>query len=68
MTTDTHTRLKHRKQLKIWNGLFFPTHHKPTSDLHLFGALKGAIRGKSFGSDAAASEELRKWLTVRNSH
>ena len=26
--THTHARWKHRKQLKISNGLLFPTHHK----------------------------------------
>jgi histone-lysine N-methyltransferase SETMAR len=36
------------------------------SDLHLFGALKDAIRGKKFGSDEVI-EEVKKWLRVQDS-
>jgi histone-lysine N-methyltransferase SETMAR len=37
------------------------------SDFHLSGALKDAIRGKRFGSDDEATEEVKKGLRVQDS-
>jgi histone-lysine N-methyltransferase SETMAR len=37
------------------------------SDLHLFGSLKDAIRGKWFGSNDEVIEGVKKWLQVQDS-
>ena len=39
--------------------------HLSSSDSHPFGALKGAIRGKSFASFDRLIEEVKTWLRLQ---
>jgi hypothetical protein len=40
-------------------------HHLAPSDYHLFGPLKGAIRGKRFEDDEEVIAEVKRWLPQR---
>jgi histone-lysine N-methyltransferase SETMAR len=63
-----HTSLKTQETITQprWTVLPHPPHSPDfaPSDFHLFGALKDAIRGKSFGSDDKVIERAQKWLQV----
>jgi hypothetical protein len=37
-----------------------------SSDFHLFGALRIAIRGKGFGNYDEVVEEMQTWLRAQN--
>ena len=65
-----HTRLITRKAIAKLGWTLFP--HPPystdnaPSDFHIFGALRVAIRGKSFGGYDEVIEEVQTWLRVQN--
>jgi hypothetical protein len=69
-TTHVHTRLIRQEAITEFGWTVFP--HPPysidtaPSDFHLFGALRDAIRGKSFGSYDEVVEEVQKGLRVQN--
>jgi hypothetical protein len=67
----SHKSFENQEAIKILGWTVLP--HKPysadlaSSDFDFFGALKGAIRGKRFGSFDRVMEEVKKWLRLQNS-
>jgi hypothetical protein len=66
-----HKSFETQEVIKILGWCVLP--HTPysanlaSSDFHLFGSLKGAIRGKRFASYDRVMEEVKKWLRLQNS-